>query len=172
MYGESKIAARRYKRKSIYDWTTFEENLGYSPDESPGDRQTPPVRNFRAYIEEGWEPAAVKKNNQTSEAKLLKKYGGIKFKDDNDGVIYTIDSKELEWKRGRNGGWMAICKPPKWEESEDPDDLVPWKFTEDLIFLIKNTPQDEDMILNIINEPVPGETGEEVEAEEDNNEDA
>ena len=61
-------------------------------DESPGNNQPNPVRAFRAYIEKYWETASTKKNDQQSEAKLLKKYGGLQFKGDNYGIIYTINS--------------------------------------------------------------------------------
>ena len=33
----------------------------------------------------------------------------------------------------------------------------PWKFTEDLIYLTKNTPQDDYLVLGIIDEPYTDE---------------
>ena len=52
---------------------------------------------------------------------------------------------------------MAIYKPPTWEENKNHDTLVPWKFTWYLIYLIKNTPQDDDLVLIIIDDPYPNE---------------
>ena len=85
-----------------------------------------------------------------SEAKLLKNYGGLQFKDDNYGIIYTIYCDDLRWNTLKNGGWFSICKSPMWEEYKNHDILIPWKFTEDLIYLIKNNLQDDDFILIII----------------------
>ena len=56
-----------------------------------------------------------------------------------------------------NGGCMAICKPPMWGEHKNDDTLVPWNFTEDLIYLIKNNPQDDDLVLRIIDEKYTNE---------------
>ena len=47
---------------------------------------------------------------------------------------------------------MATSKTPVWEDYKNTDTLVPWKFIEDLIYLIKNTPQDDDLVLSIIDE--------------------
>ena len=58
--------------------------------------QLPPVREFRDYIEKYWETAARNKNDQQSEAKLLNRYGGIQFKDNNDSIIYKIDPINIE----------------------------------------------------------------------------
>ena len=52
---------------------------------------------------------------------------------------------------------MSIFKPPMWEECKNPGTLFPWKFTEDIIYLIKNTPQDDYLVLGIIDEPSPNE---------------
>ena len=72
----------------------------------------------------------------------------------------------------RNGGWMAICKPPMWEEYKDHDNLTPCNFTEDLIYLTKNTPHDDDFVLRIIGEPSPNEYDDREDIQVDNNEDA
>ena len=96
IYDKSKVSERSYKRKSIYDWNNFEEYLGYSPDEFPGYRQPPPMRELRSYIEKYLVTYATKKSDQKIKAKLLKKYGGIQFKDDNDDIIYTINPSYRE----------------------------------------------------------------------------
>ena len=59
-----------------------------------------------------------------------------------------------------------------WEEYKNPDTLIPWKFTEDLIYLIKNTPQYDDLVLRIIDEPHPNEYDDDEDIQGDNNEDA
>ena len=78
----------------------------------------------------------------------------------------------LSGKKVSNGGWMAICKPPMWEEYKNSDTLVPWKFTDYLIYLIKNTPQDDCLVLIIIDEPSPKEYDNNKYPKGDNNEDA
>ena len=40
-----------------------------------------------------------------------------------------------------------------WEEYKNTDTTSPWNFTEDIIYLIKNTPKDDDLVLRIIDEP-------------------
>ena len=90
LYGNSRVPERSYKRKSIYNLKNLQNYLGYCPDGSPGNRQSPPVSELRAYIEKYWETSATKKDDKQSETNLLKKYGGIQFKDDNYGIIYTI----------------------------------------------------------------------------------
>ena len=67
---------------------------------------------------------------------------------------------------------MAIYKPPMWEEYNNTDTLFPCKFTEYIIYLTKNYPQDDDFVPMIIYEPSPNEYYDEKEPHEDNNEDA
>ena len=50
---------------------------------------------------------------------------------------------------------MDIYKIPMWEDYKNTYTLAPWKFTEDLIYLIKNIPQYDDLVLRIIDEPYP-----------------
>ena len=47
--------------------------------------------------------------------------------------------------------------------------LIPWKFTEDLIYLIKNTPQHDDLVLRIIDEPYLNEYDDDKGPQGDNN---
>ena len=65
---------------------------------------------------------------------------------------------------------MAICRPPMWEEYNNHDTLFPWKFTEYLIFLIKNTPQDDGFFLRIVYGPSPNEYYDDEESQGENNE--
>ena len=130
------------------------------------------MREFRAYIEKDWDTAAINKNDQQSKARLNKKHKGLQFNYDNDGIIYTINPSDIEGEKGRNGVWMAIYKPPMWEENKNPDTRLPWKFTEDLIYLIKNTPKDDDFVLKKIDEPSTNEYDDNEEPKGDNTEDA
>ena len=52
---------------------------------------------------------------------------------------------------------MSIYKHPMWEEYNNPDTLVPWNFTEYIIYPTKNSPQDDYLVLRIIYEPYPNE---------------
>ena len=65
---------------------------------------------------------------------------------------------------------MDICKPPMWEDLKNPDTLVPCKFTEDIICLIQNTPQGDDFLLQISDEPYTNEYDDDNYTEGDNNE--
>ena len=49
-----------------------------------------------------------------------------------------------------NGRYISIYKPHIWEEYKNHNTLIPWKFTEDLIYLTNNTPKDDDLVLRII----------------------
>ena len=40
LYGKSKVSESSYKRKPVYSWTSFQEDIGYFPDESPVNMQT------------------------------------------------------------------------------------------------------------------------------------
>ena len=52
---------------------------------------------------------------------------------------------------------MDIYNINMWEEYKNTDTLVPSKFTKNLTHLIKNTPQDDDFVLRIIDELSPNE---------------
>lgn len=62
-------------------------------------KESPITRIFRAYIED-WEDEAKRKEDAVNEAKLLEKYKGLNFIDhQNGGMVQTIWSKNLEWRR-------------------------------------------------------------------------
>ena len=71
----------------------------------------------------------------------------------------------------RNGGCMAIYKSPMSEDFNNPDTLSPWKFTEDIIYLIKNTPQNDYLVLRMIDEPSINDYYDEEYTQRENNED-
>ena len=47
--------------------------------------------------------------------------------------------------------------------------LFPWKFTEDIIYLIKNTPKDDNFVLIILDEPSPDKYDDDEDNQRDNN---
>ena len=59
-----------------------------------------------------------------------------------------------------------------WPSSSLPYGSKPWNFTEDVIYLIKNTPQYDDLVLIIIDEPYPNGYDDDKDLKGDNNEDA
>ena len=59
-----------------------------------------------------------------------------------------------------------------WEDNKNPDTLFRWKFTEYLIYLIKNNPQDDGLFLRIMDKPYPNEYDDDEKSEGENNEDA
>jgi hypothetical protein len=62
-------------------------------------KQVVTTRIFRAWIED-WEPEAIRKQDAVMEAKLLEKYKGLVFLDhENGGMVQTICSENLEWRR-------------------------------------------------------------------------
>ena len=65
---------------------------------------------------------------------------------------------------------MAIFKPPMWEENKNTDTFVRWTFTEDIIYSVNNTPQDDDLVLRILDEPSPNKYDDDKYPEGDNNE--
>lgn len=62
-------------------------------------KESATTRVFRAWIED-WEEEAIRKQDAVMEAKLLQKYKGLIFEDhENGGMIQTICSDNLEWRR-------------------------------------------------------------------------
>ena len=57
------------------------------------------MRELCTHIEKYWETSGTKKNDQQSKANPLKKYGGLHLKGDNDGIIYTINPRYIEWEK-------------------------------------------------------------------------
>ncbi len=61
-------------------------------------------------------------SGRVAEAKLLKKYKGMRFFDEDDGGMYfRIRSDRLTWKGKRSGGWVVVCdKMPGDDPALDP----------------------------------------------------
>lgn len=71
-------------------------------------------RHLRCYFED-WEQEHVRKKDDVSKAKFLRKYGGLEFKDVDNGRILKIDDKDLCFTRKR---WCVVAFPEGSDESE------------------------------------------------------
>jgi hypothetical protein len=82
-----------------------------------------PTREFNNYIED-WEAGDIKINKAQSETKLLEKYKLIRFYDPDfdDGTTFTIIADNLDWKKGRGGGWQVIAEPDADDDAADDAD--------------------------------------------------
>jgi hypothetical protein len=69
--------------------------------------QLGPKRTFKGWLED-WELEIVKKNDVINEAKLLRKYGGLRWHDVDDDKMFVADSEEMIFHGGRSGcGWCV-----------------------------------------------------------------
>jgi hypothetical protein len=96
---------------------------------------------------------------RVAEAKLIKKYKGLRFFDDDEdtGGYFKIRSDRFTWKGKRSGGWVAVCdKMPDEDPAHDPDgdadiedadELVEYLINEALHDMIKETRQAPGIIL-------------------------
>jgi hypothetical protein len=97
-----------------------------------------PIRYFRAWIEE-WELEAIKKQDPVNETKLLAKYGGLQWRDPDNGNNKLISDKDkLHWSKPtkKNGGGYGIIAYNEHYREDDPnkkDHLEPWLITMDLV---------------------------------------
>ena len=64
-------------------------------------------RIFRAWIEE-WEKESMKVNCPAVEARFLEKYKNLVFWDPDYKVNFVVHPDNLEFRRGRDGGWQLI----------------------------------------------------------------
>ena len=76
-------------------------------------------RIFRAWAED-WEKPLLKINDIIAEVRVLEKYKYLVFYDIKNECIYTVWHKNLEWKRGRNGGWCLIGCPADDKFDDEP----------------------------------------------------
>jgi hypothetical protein len=99
-----------------------------------------PERIFRAWLED-WEKEAIKHNDVVSERKLLEKYKGLMFWDDQEKCYQTIVEDNLEWRtRTRDKtsytGWYCIAEDEK-------GDCSPWEICDSLGTFISMCDQPE-----------------------------
>ena len=101
-------------------------------------------RILRAWVED-WENPLLKINRIIAEVRLLEKYKELFFYDTDNECVYTVWHKNMEWQRGRNGGWCLIgCT------SYEKLDGEPFSIAEMVISLIAKSGQDSnvDVVLN------------------------
>ena len=101
-------------------------------------------RIFRAWVED-WEKPFLKINDVIAEVRLLEKKKDLVFYDPDNECVYTVWHKNLEWQRGRNGGWCLIVCP-----ADDKLDDDSFSIAEMFISLIAKSVQDSnvDGVLN------------------------
>lgn len=76
-------------------------------------------RVVKCYFED-WELTDVRSKDIVSQAKLLRKYGGLEFDDIDNGDHYTIDGDEMQWHRVN--GWMVKA----YKKGDDKEDWTPF----------------------------------------------
>ena len=99
-------------------------------------------RIFRCWVED-WEKEARSKNDPVQEARLLQKYKDMRFYDLDNQVNYTIHPGNMEFQRGRGGGWMAIAIPP----DDCGLDDEPFEIGEMLMGMIVDTQQADNVTM-------------------------
>jgi hypothetical protein len=86
------------------------------------------IRVFRCW-RESWETELIGKKDVVVQNKFLKKYGGLRFFDADQGLVVTISSTEMFFNamRGKNRGWVVYgLKPSYNKEYDDPKDYDTW----------------------------------------------
>ena len=96
-------------------------------------------------------------SGRVAEAKLIKKYKGIRFFDeDGDRGYFRIRSDRFTWKGKRAGGWVVVCdKMPDEDPANDPDedaeieddDLIEYTINATLHDMIKAARQAPEIML-------------------------
>ena len=91
------------------NWVDEKEVLHFNEEEDDVAIVQPP-RKFSNFIE-AWEPEAIKDRTSSSEFKLLHKYMGVRFTDEDEEVkaSFVISESNLEWASGKRGGWKVIA---------------------------------------------------------------
>ena len=130
------------------------------------------VREFVLEIED-WELPLLTKKNKVHEEKLLHKYEGVKFTDDDEvrarrypptltpapplqATTYTIYSKGLSYTgTGKYKGYQVLAVE---DDDEEDDDGQPYLINQTLIDMIRATAQDES--IKLVEPKVDEEVGE------------
>jgi hypothetical protein len=140
---ERSRALKVEKEQSMELWNDndLEFQLGlenFAADEAGGvvPNVVNPRRLFHCWREE-WEEESAKSNNLVHEARLLHKYGGLRWMDPDSDKMFVAEKDNLEW--ARRIGWCVIGLCEDGEMEPWPVKLLP--------SLIKKTPQES--ILNV-----------------------
>jgi len=83
-------------------------------------KQPATKRVFRAWFED-WEVENVKKNDAVAEALFIEKCENLVFWDPDTEKTFVVAPENLEWRRGKNGGWHLICEEVGGKELEPFD---------------------------------------------------
>ena len=100
-------------------------------------------RHFNGWIEE-WEIPLLKKNDAVAEARLLKKYEGLVFHDIDEDIVMTISDTNLEFSRGKSGGWSVIGMSPSYDGTNE-EVLEPYLINDNLIEMIMEYEQPREL---------------------------
>ena len=100
------------------------------------------ARRINNFVEDDHK-ASILDQSPVSEAKLLRKYKGIRFYDDDDDAdlrgYYRIRNDRLAWKGKKSGGWVVNCdKVTSDDPGADPqqDDEINDEYPEPFTYLI------------------------------------
>jgi hypothetical protein len=91
-----------------------------------------------------WEIDAIKKQDVVNETRFLAKYGGLQWRDPDNGYKKLIaDRNELHWSKPtkKNGGGYRVIAYDEHYREDDPnnmDHVEPWIVTIDLIECISH----------------------------------
>jgi hypothetical protein len=139
IYG--KMAAEKENQGPIRFWTDedFDEEFNMFKDDERNKDKNKVIRFFKGWEEE-WEQAAILNKDPVNEAKLLSKYGGLQFFDEDTEGMLQIESEHLDWRRRRKdtGGYVLICYPEHYDkDSPNAKDAIEyWAFVDDLRYSI------------------------------------
>jgi hypothetical protein len=104
------------------------------------------ARRFLNHVET-WEKDDIFDSSRLSEAKLIKKYKGLRFFDDDedDGGYFRIRSDRFNWKGKRGGGWVITCDQMLGEDpsTDFPEDKeINESYSEAIEYLVNDTLHD------------------------------
>jgi hypothetical protein len=128
----------------IWSKEEVDYDLGLDKYGAAVDMTAAPTTQFKCYIED-WEDEAKKNKSAENEFKLLHKYMGKRFFDDDDDKVYVILDTNLEWKKkdkhDRETPCYCVLAKPADEESdedEEADGPVCYHINEALIDMIRS----------------------------------
>jgi len=139
-------------------WTADEVayDLGLEKYDAAVDIPVAPTTKFKNFIE-GWECEATKNKSAENEFKLLSKYKGIKFYDDDEDQVYVILDTNLEWKKKDKSDretpcYCVLAKPDTHVREEDGDlgDEECYHINEELHQMIRSDKSGNDKGLELI----------------------
>jgi hypothetical protein len=146
IYGKSCIELAKFNREEnlkdvstipLKTWSDEDFKIPNNDNEQPIEARKP-RRIFKAYMED-WEKETIQKRDILNESKLLKKYGGLRWLDpDNGNILLYVDKNTLHWTRvnKKNGGGYCVNAIGPGYIENDPENhkhVEPWLINETLI---------------------------------------